>query len=127
MESSYRTTVDPGGELDLLRRTTSVHPYFAAGGPLALVGRIPLGQQFDIFGKVGGWYWQNTDVSAEIVSGSTGKVTIDKDGTDILYGVGVGFDLTNGWKVRGEFEHYAVDKWDVDFFTFSVEKHFPKK
>ena len=124
MESVYTTTIDPGGEHELLRKTANVHPYFAAGGTLAVVGQVPIGTQFDLFAKVGGFWWDSSDVVVEIVRGSHGALALGKDGTDIFYGAGVGLKLGNGWKVKGEYERYEVDNQDCDFFSFGVEKHF---
>jgi OmpA-OmpF porin, OOP family len=64
----------------------------AEGINLSLVGRVPLGSSFNAFGKVGSTYGR-TRVSASPLSGITeGR----ERGWGPSFGIGAGFDFTNG-------------------------------
>jgi OmpA-OmpF porin, OOP family len=79
----------------------------AQGVDLSLVGRVPLGDRFDVFGKVGTTYgW--TRASAVPASGLGGG----KDhGFGVSYGVGASYYFTPQWA--------AVLEWESHDFRFA--------
>lgn len=74
----------------------------AQGLNLSAVGRIPLGQQFSLFAKLGATYGR-TRVSSALGSG----VAAGKDsGWGVGYGVGASWDFAPQWSVVAEWERH---------------------
>jgi OOP family OmpA-OmpF porin len=77
----------------------------AQGINLSLIGNIPIGEKFNIYGKVGGIYgWTKTDTAA--LSGQGGG---SDSGLNWSYGAGVQFDITRNWAVQADWDHYRFD------------------
>jgi OOP family OmpA-OmpF porin len=94
------------------------------GWQVAGVGRVPLGNRAGVFGKVGMYLW---DLSA---SGGTGGVTssFSDDGSDLMFGAGLDFDLSDNVSLRGEWERFQTSPLgvdlNIDFYSASVLVHF---
>jgi OOP family OmpA-OmpF porin len=74
---------------------------------LSLVGNVPLGEQFNVYGKVGGFYgWTDIDTTAP------GAATGEENDLGWSYGAGVQFDFNRNWAVTGDWDHYRVDYVD---------------
>lgn len=71
------------------------------------VGRLPVGQSFDVFGRVG---YQQLEVD-----GSGPIADISDQG--VGYGVGANWKLSNGFAVRGDFTRLEGDDADADTFS----------
>ena len=93
------------GEVSLKGEITA----FAISG----VGVIPVTEQFSIFGKLGVAFW-DAEASA------SGFGSVSDDGTDLTYGVGAGFDVTDAFGLRGEWERLDSDGDDVDLLSVSA-------
>ena len=65
----------------------------------------------DVFGKLGFIAW---DVDASLAGFSESD-----DGTDVGYGIGVGFDLLK-IQIRGEYEVYDLDDADLEMLSLSL-------
>ena len=79
----------------------------AHGANLSLVGNIPLGDRFNIYGKVGGIYgWTKSSATA------AGVASGEEDGLNWSYGAGVQFDVNRNWAVVGDWDHYRFDYVD---------------
>ena len=77
----------------------------AQGINLSLVGNIPIGDRFNVYGKVGGIYgWTNTETAP--LSGQGGG---DEHGLNWSFGAGVQFDLSRNWAVQADWDHYRFD------------------
>ncbi len=72
----------------------------AQGINLSLVGRVPVGERFSLFGKLGTTYGR-TRVSA---LPGTGVVSGKESGWGPAYGVGVNWDITSNWSAVLEWE-----------------------
>ena len=79
----------------------------AQGVNLSLVGKLPLGQSFGVFGKVGTTYGR-TKVSS--LPGS-GVPAGNEDGFGLSVGAGVSYDFSERWS--------AVLQWDRHDFKFA--------
>ena len=86
------------------------------GFGLAVMGMIPLNEKFGFFGKVGAYMWDAT------VSGPGGSVS--DDGTDIMFGAGVNWNLTTRFGLRAEWERFDIDGDDVDFLSIGAQFNF---
>jgi OOP family OmpA-OmpF porin len=128
MKSSFGTTVAPGDIQDVVDAAARVHPFFAGGATFSVVGKVPLGERFELFGKIGAFVWDNAEGKTNVSSPSDHheRAVVDHDGSDVLYGVGISFALGGGWHVRGEWERYTPDDQDEDFLSFGVERRIPR-
>ena len=70
---------------------------------VAAIGTIPM-DQFHVYGKAGVAHWQ-LDYAVHYTTGTS--YARSERGTDFLYGIGVGFDVTPLITLRGEVERYA--------------------
>lgn len=74
---------------------------------LSLVGNLPLGEQFNVYGKVGGFYgWTDIDTTAP------GAPTGEENDFGLSYGLGVQYDFNRNWAITGDWDHYRVDYVD---------------
>jgi OOP family OmpA-OmpF porin len=85
------------------------------GLQVAGVASFSLPNQFSIFGKAGLYNW-DSDVTVTVPG--LGTVAADDDGTDVMYGFGVGYSAGN-WGVRGEWERFDADD-DIDMISVGV-------
>lgn len=86
------------------------------GFGLAAVGMIPLNERFGVFGKVGLYMWD--------VSGGGLATGISDDGSDIMFGAGVNWNLTDRFGLRAEWERFDIDGDDVDFLSIGAQLNF---
>jgi len=75
------------------------------------IGLFPLGNRFSIFGKLG---FANVDVETPGTS---------QDRTELTYGVGVQYDLTPRFGLRGQWQRYDTDT-EVDVLSVGVTYRF---
>ncbi|HVY07932.1 MAG TPA: outer membrane beta-barrel protein [Burkholderiales bacterium] len=88
----------------------------AQGIDLSLVAGVPIGESFNIFGKVGGIYgWTRTSAVAPAASGN-------ESGFNLSYGAGASYDINRNWAVQGDWDHYRFDYNDrnADAQLYSV-------
>ena len=92
--------------------------------PLSLTAGVPLGNRFNIFGKIGGLYGR-TDVTA---SASTLLDTGHKSGWGWTWGGGATFKVTQNLDVRIDWDRYKLDfvggRQDVDMLSGGVQFRF---
>jgi len=81
------------------------------GWTLAAKGTWPVNEQFGVFGKFGAIMWD--------VEGGDAAAGASDDGTDLMYGLGAQYMLTNQFGVVGEWEWYDIDS-DVDLFSVGL-------
>jgi OOP family OmpA-OmpF porin len=91
-----------------------------SGFNVAALGSYPITEQFSVFGKIGLFIWE-----AE-ASDTTGGVPFSakEDGTDISFGVGVGYNFTRNLGVRLEWERFKLDEADADLISVGVAWRF---
>lgn len=74
---------------------------------LSLVGNIPIGERFNVYGKVGTFYgWTDVDATAP------GAASGEENDFGWSYGLGVQYDIARNWAVTGDWDHYRVDFTD---------------
>ena len=76
------------------------------------VASFPLADKFSVFGKLGFAMWE-AEASAFGISASD-------DGTDLTYGVGLQYDLTPKFAVRGQWQRYDIDGDDADMLSIGL-------
>ena len=67
----------------------------------AVLGIIPASNTVDIFGKIGLAFWDAKLSASGTIAGS-----LDDDGTDIMFGAGVSFGVTDQFALRAEIEKF---------------------
>jgi OOP family OmpA-OmpF porin len=89
----------------------------SSGWTAALVGRIPLGQAFTLYAKVGAFMWDAEIEAAEDIGDLSG------DGSDVYYGAGL---RVNFGKVSifGEYEMFDGEQVQNDLFSIGVRFSF---
>jgi OmpA-OmpF porin, OOP family len=84
---------------------------------LAAVGTLPVGQGFELFGKLG---FVHTEQQTRLNAARSSSV--DRDETEFHYGLGVKYAFTRNWALRGEWEN--TDKLKVELLSIGVEYRF---
>lgn len=84
---------------------------------LAGVASLPLGERFEVFGKLG---FLQHDVETRRVSPNPN--TMERDETEAHYGLGMKYAFTKNWAVRGEWE--TTDKLKVELLSIGGEYRF---
>lgn len=90
-----------------------------SGVNIAALGSYPITEQFSVFGKIGLFIW---DVEASDTTGGV-PFSAKEDGTDISFGLGLGYNFTRNLGVRLEWERFkveAVSKADADLISLGV-------
>ena len=104
---------------DFVNTAARVHPYSVDGFTLSGVGTWPVNEKFSLFAKLGIFNWE-ADIKVECVGcGSSVRKPDDESGTDWTAGIGAGYDINDEFGLRLEFERYATDRDDVNFFSVS--------
>lgn len=94
-----------------------------------LVGSYPLNEHFDLYGKLGGIYWEADYKGFERSRGVTGggppigpqndPISTDDDGFDLATGFGVNLKTDSPFSVRADFTYYAIQNtdtvWSLEF------------
>ena len=76
------------------------------------IGSFPFTSTFSVYAKLGG-YWGQLEGPFD-----------DEENTDLTYGVGLRYDFTRNWGVRGEWQRYSnlgggrLVETDVDVLSF---------
>lgn len=84
------------------------------GFNIAGIGKLPISEQFSLFGKLGLFIWEVE--ASDITAGA--PFSTAADGTDLSFGVGAGYDFTPNLGVRAEWELFKTD--DVDASLISI-------
>lgn len=94
------------------------------------VGILPLAYSIDLFGKLGLQYWK-VDLSSTPSVGAVGYQSESEKGTDYIFGVGAGYNVTNNIAVRAEWERYnnigdtsTTRESDMDMWSLGVQYSF---
>jgi len=75
------------------------------GGPMfSVVGILPLGEKFELFGRVG-YLFASTrqEFSASVDGQNAGSGSVKGDSQDLAYGVGFSFHINQVYSIRGEY------------------------
>lgn len=91
---------------------------------LSAIGNLPLGQSgFSLTARLGVAY---SESDADVRLGAGATTTSSDETTELTYGLGVRYDITRAFSVRGEWERFRIggsnigDKSDVDLFTVNA-------
>lgn len=86
-----------------------------------VVGTIPLGQWFEVYGRLGYFFY---DATLGVEDGAGGRVEFDEESEDLVYGAGIGANIGERFNVRFEYERFDfenVDDADALWLTAAVK------
>lgn len=96
----------------------------ASGFTAALVGSLPVGQNFGLMGKLGLFHW---DLDANASSSVFGSGSDTASGTDLTYGLGLKYDFSKTVGVRAEWERFkdvgddnTTGQGDIDLLSVGL-------
>jgi hypothetical protein len=81
----------------------------------ALTGRIPIGEIFTIYAKVGYFMWDAEIKAAEDI----GDLTESMDGEDLFYGAGLRLNFGK-FSILGEYEQFDGEDFKNDLFSLGL-------
>ena len=119
VELDYLDYGDPDD--NILGIDTKIEDLYAVA--LYGVGILPLSDQFELFVKLGGAYWDGR-AKATVMGLSDSS---SENGTELAYGLGASFAFTDKVAVRAEYEEIDVDSDDLSrlgLFTIGGELRF---
>ena len=74
-----------------------------------VVGTIPLGPHFEVYGRLG-YYFYDATVGRE--NGLNNRVEFDEESEDLVYGAGIGASIGEKFNVRFEYEKFDLKSLD---------------
>jgi OOP family OmpA-OmpF porin len=86
------------------------------GFNLSALGALPVSEQFSVFGKIGLFLW---DAEASDTTGGA-PFSAQQDGTDLSFGIGLGYQFTRNLGVRAEWEMFTTDDADSSLISVGV-------
>jgi OOP family OmpA-OmpF porin len=90
------------------------------GFNVAAIGSYPVTEEFSVFGKIGLFIW---DAEANDTTGGvpfSGK----EDGTDLSFGVGIGYQFTRNLGLRAEWEMFKANDADTSLISVGLQWKF---
>lgn len=84
---------------------------------LAAVGTLPIGERFELFGKAG---FLTTEQETRRITPNPS--TLNRDETELHFGLGAKYAFTRNWALRGEWE--KTDKLKIELLSIGVEYRF---
>lgn len=82
--------------------------------------RLPINQTFALMTRLGVFKW---DLEATLSNGN-GRITVDDDGTDLYFGLGLLASISKDVALKLEFERYDIDDGDLDVLALGAEFNF---
>jgi OOP family OmpA-OmpF porin len=85
-----------------------------------VVGTIPLGNWFEVFGRLGYYFY---DATYGVEDGAGGRVEFDEESEDLVWGAGIGTKIGERLNLRFEYERMdlqGVDDADALWLTAAV-------
>ncbi|MEO1202848.1 MAG: outer membrane beta-barrel protein [Pseudomonadota bacterium] len=89
----------------------------ADGFTLGGVGSIPVSERFDVFGRVGAFFW---DGDADL----NGVTQATPEDTNLYLGLGVRFDLNERFSITGDGSRYDLDGTTGTVFSIGADLRF---
>ena len=86
------------------------------GFNISAIGNLPVSEQFSVFGKIGLFLW---DAEASDTTGGL-PFSGSEDGSDISFGVGVGYQFTRNLGVRAEWEMFKANEGDATLISLGL-------
>ena len=78
-------------------------------------GNWPVTEQFDVYGKVGYFFWD-----ADVDSSGDSSQEKNESGSDLSWGLGAGYDFTENFGIFGEWQWFQIEEADADMMSVGV-------
>ena len=107
-----------GGELEYIDGGTVGEGDFgidSTGVNVSVKGNWPVIEQFDVFAKLGYYFW-DADIDFEGDSGQEDN----ESGSDVSWGIGAGWDFTDNFGVIAEYQWFTIEEADAELLSVSV-------
>jgi len=78
-------------------------------------GNWPVTEQFDVYGKVGYFFW---DADVDLFGDSSQEK--NESGSDLSWGIGAGYDFTENFGIFGEWQWFQIEEADADMMSVGV-------
>jgi OOP family OmpA-OmpF porin len=82
---------------------------------LSVKGNWPVTEQFDVYGKVGYFFW---DADVDLFGDSSQEK--NESGSDLSWGIGAGYDFTDNFGVVGEWQWFQIEEADADMWSVGL-------
>jgi OOP family OmpA-OmpF porin len=104
LKSTAKTEMDFGDGRGFV--PSSVSLTFTAGGPmLSAIGILPLGEKFELFGRLGYLFTSSERSLTSRVDGQSGGFGAAKgDSQNPVYGIGFAYHINQVYSIRGEYQ-----------------------
>ena len=104
LESTAKADVDFGDGNGFV--PSSIALTFTAGGPmLSAIGILPIGEKFELFGRLGYLFTSSERSLSSKVNGQTGSFGSAKgDSQNPVYGIGFAWHINQVYSIRGEYQ-----------------------
>jgi len=74
-----------------------------------VIGTIPLGEWFEVYGRLGYYFY---DATTGVEDGVGGRVEFDEESEDLVYGAGIGANFGDRFNLRFEYERLDLGRLD---------------
>lgn len=74
-----------------------------------IVGTIPIGRYFEVYGRIGYYFY---DATLGVEDALNGRVEFDEESEDLVYGGGVGVNIGEKLNLRFEYEKFDLEGLD---------------
>lgn len=99
-----------------------IHPESGDGVTLSGLYRYALNDQFGVRARLGAFSW---DADYRTVAGPGGQTRTENDsGTDVYWGIGADYRLTEALSLTAEWQRFEFDNEDRSYFNAGVEWRF---
>jgi OOP family OmpA-OmpF porin len=104
-ELDYINLGEPSGEVIPGRNVDASVDGFAP----YVVGTIPLGQWFEVYGRLGYFFY---DATLGVEDAVGGRVEFDEESEELVYGAGIGANIGERLNIRFEYERFDFENVD---------------
>ena len=70
-----------------------------------VVGTLPLGQYFEVYGRLGYYFY---DATRGVEDELDNRVEFDEESEDLVYGAGIGANIGEKFNIRAEYEKFDL-------------------
>ena len=74
-----------------------------------VVGTLPLGQYFEVYGRLGYYFY---DATRGVEDELDNRVEFDEESEDLVYGAGIGANIGEKFNIRAEYEKFDLQGLD---------------
>ncbi len=107
-----------GGDLEYIDGGTVRDGDFgidSTGFNVSIKGNWPVTEQFDVFAKVGYYFW-DADID---VTGNSGQES-NESGSDVSWGIGAGLNFTENLGLVAEYQWFTVEEADSTLWSGGI-------